>query len=151
MTLNSGLTTKGISSLAIDPANPQIVYAGTAYPGVYRSTDGGASWTSFSTGLPSSVVLALSVDPTNQVVYAGTYGGSVFAVNVPGVKTLLVTDFDSDGTVDFNDFFRFAVAFGRKKGDTGFETKFDLDGDSEVDFSDFFIFVADFGKSWSER
>ncbi len=146
-TLNSGLTTKGISSLTVDPANPQVVYAGTSDAGVYRSIDGGTSWTNFSTGLPSSAVLALSVDPVNQVVYAGTNGGSVFAVNVSSTKSLFVTDFDADGAVDLKDFFQFALIFGKKKGDAGFDARFDLDGDGVVDFSDFFIFVADFGKS----
>jgi hypothetical protein len=71
----------------------------------------------------------------------------VFAVNVSGTKSLLVTDFDADGAVDLKDFFQFALTSGKKKGDAGFDAKFDLDVDGAVDFSDFFIFVADFGKS----
>jgi len=69
--------------LAIDPSNPQILYAGTSdqfdatqvtHPtlltGVYKSTDGGANWTQSSSGLPTYPgsptnlgVLALAIDP----------------------------------------------------------------------------------------
>ena len=34
-----------ISSIAVHPTNPNIVYAGAAQGGVYRSLDGGANWT----------------------------------------------------------------------------------------------------------
>lgn len=45
-------------SIAIDPVNPEIVYVGTGEPseatagcGVLRSTDGGASWTTYGTDI----------------------------------------------------------------------------------------------------
>ena len=41
----------------------------------------------------------------------------------------------------------FASAFGSKKGDSGFESKFDLDQSDEVGFSDFFLFAGAFGQS----
>ena len=34
-----------ISAIAVHPTNPNIVYAGAAQGGVYRSLDGGANWT----------------------------------------------------------------------------------------------------------
>lgn len=145
-TLNSGLTSTSVYALTIDPTNSQIIYAGTTDAGVFRSTNGGASWTNFSTGLTSQFVWALLVDPANQMVFAGTSGGGVFAVNVSGAKSLLVTDFNADGTVDLIDFFQFALVFGKKIGDAGFNVRFDLNGDGRVDFEDFFIFITDFGK-----
>ena len=33
-----------IWSLAIDPSNPQVLFAGTCLVGVYRSRDGGQRW-----------------------------------------------------------------------------------------------------------
>lgn len=53
----------GVASLAVAPADPQIIYAGTTSDGVYRSDDGGASWQllpSLSVGVP-----ALVVDPAD--------------------------------------------------------------------------------------
>jgi len=58
--------------LAIDPVNPDTLYAGGL--GVHRSVDGGKTWR--KAGLPRSPVLALAVDPKDTaVVYAGTDGG----------------------------------------------------------------------------
>ena len=50
------------------------------------------------------------------------------------------SDFDGDGSVNFNDFLAFAGAFGSS------EAAFDLSGDGKVDFSDFLLFAQDFGK-----
>ena len=58
-----------------------LVYAGTA-DGVFQSTDGAASWDSFSDGLTTLFVTALVVDPSNPaIVHAGTAGGGVFSIN----------------------------------------------------------------------
>ena len=47
-------------------------------------------------------------------------------------------DFDSNGTVGFNDFLAFAEAFGST------QAPFDLDTSGMVDFGDFLIFVEAF-------
>lgn len=56
-------------------------------------------------------------------------------------------DFDGSGVVDFDDFFLFAIAFGKKKEDQRFESKFDMNQNDEIDFNDFFLFADAFGKS----
>lgn len=68
-------------SLAVDPGNSQIIYAGTPSSGVYRSNDGGQSWESLSVGLEMSPgvalrVTALVVDEQNpeRVAVATAYG-----------------------------------------------------------------------------
>lgn len=53
------------------------LYAGTADQGVFRSTDGGASWQPASRGLLQLDVRALAAG-RRGVVYAGTAGGGVF-------------------------------------------------------------------------
>ncbi len=71
-----------ISRVVIDPTNPDIVFAcalGTAYGpqqerGVYRTTDGGASWTRVLFSDENSGCSDLVMDPTNpHVLYAGTW------------------------------------------------------------------------------
>ncbi|OGG49123.1 MAG: hypothetical protein A3F84_26790 [Candidatus Handelsmanbacteria bacterium RIFCSPLOWO2_12_FULL_64_10] len=59
--------------------------------------------------------------------------------------TVLAADFDGSGAVDFEDFFAFAAAFGKKQGDAGFDAKYDLSKNGVVDFDDFFAFVDQFG------
>jgi photosystem II stability/assembly factor-like uncharacterized protein len=74
---NSGVTAKNGWSLALDPGNPQRVYAGTE-TGVFRSTDGAATWAAAGTGLPTDTVWALAVDPSSGTVYAGTNSSGVY-------------------------------------------------------------------------
>lgn len=44
--INSGLPSlvAGASGLAIDPINPSTLYSWTSKRGLFKSTDGGASW-----------------------------------------------------------------------------------------------------------
>jgi photosystem II stability/assembly factor-like uncharacterized protein len=73
-----------VYSLAIDPGRPQTLYAGTAHNGVYRSLDGGTSWTRQSAGLPAAALTinALIVDPAAPgVVYAATFAGVYRSAN----------------------------------------------------------------------
>lgn len=74
-------------SVTVDPSSPQNVYVSGYYydtyyhPSVYKSTNGGTSFTESSSGIPSSVmyVQAIRVHPTTgSIVYAGTYWGGIF-------------------------------------------------------------------------
>jgi len=87
--VNSGLATNlEVSAIAIDPANPKNVYAGTWGSrnngvnggGMYKSTDGGNSWTTIGSGLSTWFgISSLVIDPANsQSIYAGTDGNGVF-------------------------------------------------------------------------
>src|SRR5262245_27917922 len=69
-----------VRALTIDPSSPTTLYAGTASDGgVYKSTNGGVSWTAVNSGLSSTTVLALAIDRSMPaILYAGTSGGGVF-------------------------------------------------------------------------
>jgi photosystem II stability/assembly factor-like uncharacterized protein len=72
-----------VLSLAIDPGNPSILYAGSASGGLYRSMDRGASWT--LTPLTVPLVTAIAVDPANSSrMYAGTMvnNGDAFVAKI---------------------------------------------------------------------
>jgi hypothetical protein len=75
-----GLEGGTVSALAFDQSMPGTVYAGLNYAGVFKSTNGGDSWTRSASGLPQNVtVRALAVDPqTGSIVYAGTDGWGVY-------------------------------------------------------------------------
>lgn len=67
-----------IQVLEMDPANSQVIYAGSA-DGLYKSTDGGTHWSAINTGLTNTDVRTLVIDPNNgQHLYVGTWGGGVF-------------------------------------------------------------------------
>jgi hypothetical protein len=73
---------RGVRSLALDPTNPEIVYAASYARGVWRSSDGGASWTQIKASLNSAVIqtranLAVTTLPTGKTrmyVFEGNAG-----------------------------------------------------------------------------
>src|SRR5262249_33737575 len=54
----SGLPSGAVPSIVVDPNNSQQVFATIAGHGVYRSENGGATWTAFSTGLTHAAISA---------------------------------------------------------------------------------------------
>jgi len=66
-------------ALAIDPATPTTLYAGTQCSGVLKSLDGGDSWSAVNTGLTNQYVYSLAIEPTT--LYAGTNRGAFRSLN----------------------------------------------------------------------
>ncbi len=80
-----GLYDVDVRAIALDPSDPDIVYAGTQPRGVFRSEDGGKSWTSGRRPLMEHIE-SMAVDPANPGhVYVGTRAG-VF-VSTDGADT----------------------------------------------------------------
>jgi cysteine-rich repeat protein len=72
-------STDVVTTIAVDPSNPSVIYAGTSVNGVYKTVDGGVNWSNDTVGLTSSYMLSVVIDPmTPSTVYAGTFGGGVF-------------------------------------------------------------------------
>jgi len=71
-----------VRSVAIDPADPLILYAGMHAPGisnVWRSRDGGASWTDISYNYPRVTVGGMNVNPhTGELMIGSCFGTWVF-------------------------------------------------------------------------
>jgi hypothetical protein len=63
-----GLTSTSILALAIDPASPARLYAATS-DGLFRSSSGGADWSSVDIGSAGSLL--------NAIVFEGGAGGVV--------------------------------------------------------------------------
>lgn len=62
-----------ITALAADPTNALVIYAGAAGGGVWKSTDGGSTWSPLTDFQPTLAIGALAIDPSNtQTIYAGT-------------------------------------------------------------------------------
>jgi photosystem II stability/assembly factor-like uncharacterized protein len=77
---NTGLAATDVLSLAVDPAHPGKIYAGTERNLTARSADGGATWTAMAPFRSLFGVTSLAVDPTaTGTVYAGNaVGDGVF-------------------------------------------------------------------------
>ena len=69
--------------IAVDPTDPDIAYAATNI-GLYRTKNGGGTWTQLTSGLPaiSATVLACTdivVDPTNHnIAYAAFWASGIY-------------------------------------------------------------------------
>jgi len=77
--INSGLDAGDITALVIDPSTSgatAVLYAGTNGGGVYKSTDGGTTWTQMNNFLGNVFITSLAVHPTTtSTVFAGTSNG----------------------------------------------------------------------------
>jgi photosystem II stability/assembly factor-like uncharacterized protein len=69
-----------VTDVVFDPFDSQTIYAATQHGGVWRSNDGGKSWTQSSGGMdPNEIVARLLPDPNNsKVVYAATILSGVY-------------------------------------------------------------------------
>ncbi len=79
--VSSGLPQIPVSSFLVNPVNPLNLYAGTDI-GVYSSTDGGASWNPYGTGLPVVAVFGMAIAPGN-VLRIATHGRGMWQTSLP--------------------------------------------------------------------
>ena len=69
-----------VNSVAWDPTNPLVMYAGGAQGGLWKSTDGGNTWTWLSSTWTQLGVNKILIDPTNSstiYVARGDYHGMI--------------------------------------------------------------------------
>ena len=58
----TGLSNTTVTSLVINPANPQVLYAATQ-EGIFKSTDGGNTWLPKNNGTPAACATVVQIDP----------------------------------------------------------------------------------------
>ncbi|MGH3103538.1 MAG: exo-alpha-sialidase, partial [Gaiellaceae bacterium] len=80
---NAGICSpRGVRHVALDPSNPEIVYASSYARGVWRSSDGGATWVQIKPSLNAAIIqtrasIAVTTLPTGKTrmyVYEGNIG-----------------------------------------------------------------------------
>lgn len=65
----------GVTALVIDPQHTEVLYAGTL-DGLYKTVDGGQSWTRIGTGLSDQFISSAAFDPLNpEILYVGGRAG----------------------------------------------------------------------------
>jgi photosystem II stability/assembly factor-like uncharacterized protein len=81
LTVYQGANLSGrVPAIAVDPTNPNNVFIGAADGGVWKSTNGGATWIPLTDNQPSLAIGALAIDPLNpNIIFAGT--GEPFPAN----------------------------------------------------------------------
>src|SRR5207248_2036320 len=70
--VDSGIPDVSVNAFVVDPANSSNLYAGTDR-GVFKSTNGGTSWSLYGTGLPDVAVFDLAISSDGHL-RAATHG-----------------------------------------------------------------------------
>ena len=66
-----------VTSIDVDPTNSDMIYAGTASGGVWRSENAGQSWNSIWDNQPTSGIGVVKLDPNNSdIIWVGTGEGN---------------------------------------------------------------------------
>jgi len=101
-----------VTAIAVHPTNPDIVYVGAAQGGLYRSTNGGTSWTALMDNALTMAIGAIAISPSNpEIVYVGTgepnfssdsfFGVGVYRIENASTTATLVGPLNKDaGNVD---------------------------------------------------
>src|SRR5206468_432015 len=62
-----------LTAIAIHPTDPSTIYVGGGRCGLWKTTDGGATWTAIGDSLPTMAIAAIAIDPFNpSQVYVAT-------------------------------------------------------------------------------
>jgi hypothetical protein len=80
-------------AIEVDPIDPNTVYAGFASSGIWKTTNGGTTWTALADDLPTLAVSAIEIDSSNpNRIWIGTGEGWGNIDAVHGVGVLVSTD-----------------------------------------------------------
>src|SRR2546421_211270 len=107
---NSGPTSGRVTAIAVDPTNTNNVYLGTAQGGVWRSTNGGTTWTSIFDNAQTMAIGALAVAPSSpSTLYVGTgefnscgdcfFGVGLYRVDNADTSAMLVGPINPQQTI----------------------------------------------------
>ncbi|HET9698071.1 MAG TPA: hypothetical protein VFP40_14455, partial [Terriglobales bacterium] len=89
----SDATSGHVEAVAVDPRNRDVVYAGAATGGVWKTVDAGVNWTPLTDFQPSIATGSIALDPTNpDIVYVGTGDSSFSLGSLSGAGVLKSTD-----------------------------------------------------------
>ena len=92
-TINNGSAAGRVSAIVVHPAQPNVLFAGGAQGGVWKSTDAGASWTPLTDAQCSLAVGSITIDPVNpSIIYVGTGEQNNSADSYYGCGILRSTD-----------------------------------------------------------
>ncbi len=89
-----------VSAIAVHPTNPNIVYVGTAQGGLYRSLNGGTTWTPLLDSALSLAIGSIAIAPSDPTtVFVGTGEAAFSADSFFGVGIYRITNADTTPVV----------------------------------------------------
>ena len=89
-----------VVALAVHPTNPDIVYAGAAQGGLYRSLNAGASWTPLLDNALTLSIGSIAISPSDPTtVYVGTGETSFSSDSFFGVGVYRITNANTNPVV----------------------------------------------------
>jgi len=104
-----------INEIAFHPTNPNIIYAGASGGGLWKTSDGGTTWTSLTDGMPNLAISGIAVSHTNpDVIYILTGDGD--SEDLASIGVLETTD-------DGENWFQTGLVFERDEVVFGTELK----------------------------
>lgn len=78
----AGLDGLSVTAIAVDPSNTSTIYAGTSPSGLWKSLDGGATWTASGAGYTGDIATAIVIDNARpHVIYVGSNVGVFKSIN----------------------------------------------------------------------
>jgi MBG domain-containing protein/Big-like domain-containing protein len=85
-----------VTAIVVHPTNENIVYVGTAQGGLYRSLNGGATWTPLTDNALSLAIGSIAIDPLDPTtLVVGTGEGNLSADSFFGVGIYLIKNADT--------------------------------------------------------
>lgn len=97
--LTNNLPILNVSSIIVNPVDPNIIYVGTGDKdnsggglGIYKSTDGGASWAASNTTMGNVIVCEIIIHPANPAILLAATSSGIFKSTDSGSNWALTSD-----------------------------------------------------------
>jgi hypothetical protein len=89
-----------VTTIVVHPTNENIVYVGTAQGGLYRSLNGGTTWTALMDDAQSLAIGSIAIDPLDPTtLFVGTGEGNLSADSFFGVGLYIIKHADTTATL----------------------------------------------------
>jgi len=149
----SGMPNVPVNMVRFDPGDPsdQTIYAGTDI-GVYRTTNGGTTWTRFGNGFPLVRVTDMSFARNGSLLRVATYGRGIWEI-YPHQKAPTAAgdgDWDKNGQVDFLDLAAAASRLGKTpavESNPRYDSTLDIGNHSTIDNGDLSALLSKYGSN----